>query len=298
MKSLQIKTILIPIDFSDTAMKALDYAIYMAKMNNAKISLLHVTDEIFINSEYAAATFNRQLVDEQAMLNQNIERLSQLGEQLRREGILEIEPITKIGGLHSQIVEVTKEQNIDLIIMGTHGVSGFQEFLIGSNTFRVVEDAKCPVLSVQHHSRKAVFENILVPFTDRPHSREKVEYAVEMAELYNAKIHILAIDLEDNPSDYRKMLLRAEQVKKIVEHRGIAYAEQVVTGGEADKIILDYVQQHNVDLIVMSDLNTDGLTDYFLGPLTQKIVNHSPIPVLSIPPMYNANSIDLHGYGW
>lgn len=99
----------------------------------------------------------------------------------------------------------TNETNSDIIILGTHGVSGFEEFFMGSNAFRVVTEAQCPVMSVQVHSTKVGFNDIVLPIDNSPASRQKVRFAVELAKHYDSKIHIAGI-LTLNYKDIRQSL--------------------------------------------------------------------------------------------
>ncbi len=89
-------------------------------------------------------------------------------------------PLIVTGRTHKLIIKTAKKLKVDIIVMGTHGASGIREFIGGSNTYRVTSDSECPVLSIQKHIKKPEFKNILVPFTDRAHSREKVDYAIKM----------------------------------------------------------------------------------------------------------------------
>src|SRR5207249_2642011 len=121
------------------------------------------------------------------------------------------------GKVHSEIVKAADEIKADIIVMGTHGVSGFREFIMGSNTFRVVHDAHCPVLSIQKHTKSVGFENILIPFRDKPHSREKVNYAIQLAKMYGAVLNVYGVNTENEDAYLRKLELEAEQIKRIAE---------------------------------------------------------------------------------
>ena len=184
MKPLFIRRILIPVDFSFTSLKAVDHALTIAKATNAEIFLLHIIENIHSTTDpmfFAMPKENALNNDLARLSNESLERVAN---KMRTKGVSKIKTITVFGRTHAQILKMSKKIKADLLVMGTHGVSGFKEFLMGSNTYRVVTDAECPVLSVQRKNKAGGFKNILVPFTDTPHSRNKVGYAIKMAELF------------------------------------------------------------------------------------------------------------------
>ena len=301
MKEFNINTILIPVDFSDTSFKALDHAILMAKLNKASITLLHVVegllpvsdpDEMFTSDESA-------VIYEKQVMSKGKAYMDKLAAKIKAEHAVEASALTAFGKTHKAILETAKHLKADIIIMGTHGVSGFREFVIGSNTFRIVSEANCPVLSVQKHTQKPGFKHILLPFRDKAHSRENVNYAIKMAEIYGAIIHVLGIDTDDDKASFRKISLEADQIKRLVEEKGVKCQLKVISGDFVSDLLLKYAGEIKADIIIaMSDMDRMRVSEYVVGPVIQQIVNHSPIPILSIRPMFNPNTIDLHGYGW
>ena len=216
---------------------------------------------------------------------------------MRTNGVSKIKTITVFGRTHAQILKMSKKIKADLLVMGTHGVSGFKEFLMGSNTYRVVTDAECPVLSVQRKNKAGGFKNILVPFTDTPHSRNKVGYAIKMAELFGSKISVLGFDSEISKAHSRKISLQGEQIKKIVEKQELECSLKITNAPYTAKSILDYVRKTGIDLItVIGNTDKRDITEYFKGSLAQQLINHSDLPVISIHALFNPNTIDLTFY--
>lgn len=303
METTDIKTILVPIDFSDTSLKALDEAVYLANITNATINLLHVAETIFptdnAGEHYATAIHNLE-EHEQEVFTRAKEYTEKLKERLNAKNDIQINPITVTGWVKDQILEVAEEINADIIIMGTHGVKGFKEMIIGSNTFRVVNECKIPVLSVQKHTESPGFRKILVPFRLKTHSREKVDPAIRAAKIYHSTIHLLAINTEEgDEEELRKVQYAAEQTKEIIEEHGIKCEMEVRSTDYLADTVSAYAQENKMDMIViMSHLDRVTISEYFMGPFSQQIVNHSPIPVLSIHPTFNPNTVDLRGYGW
>lgn len=137
------KKILVPTDGSEFAQKAEKHALFLAKTTGADIYALSVTENNFVNG--------LPLDDEVYQLNQILKERSE--ENLKEfdklnEDELKITHIVREGSPAKVILEVAKEENIDLIVMGSSGKSGFDRFIMGSVADKVVNSAKCAVLVV------------------------------------------------------------------------------------------------------------------------------------------------------
>ncbi|MGZ4157789.1 MAG: universal stress protein, partial [Bacteroidia bacterium] len=300
--TFDIKRILVPVDFSETSMEALNHAIYLAKITKASITMINVTETVqpvVVPVDYPIAYSYNIETFEKAAITHSKQHLKKLTDKIKKKDNISISFVATIGWVKDEIIETAKRIKADIIIMGTHGVKGFREFIMGSNTFRVVNESQCPVLSIQKHTSEIGFTNILVPFRDKPHSREKVDYAIRMAEIYGASIIVLGIDTDGDKGQFNKIVKEAEQIKKIVEKHNVPCKIKVRSSGYLADEVLKYAGKKNVDLIVaMADLDRMRVSEYFMGPFSQQIVNHSSIPILSIRPSFNPETIDLHGYGW
>ncbi|HYG34803.1 MAG TPA: universal stress protein [Clostridia bacterium] len=145
--SLQLKRILVPTDFSECSLQALDYALGLANEFGAKITLLHIVEPAFVPDSYLGSLPTMDEVN-QNVLEGGRERL----EALNRKRIghrVPAETLVRMGRAHSEIPDTAKALGIDLIVMGTHGASGLQHILLGSTAERVIRHAPCPVMTVR-----------------------------------------------------------------------------------------------------------------------------------------------------
>jgi len=297
-----IKKMLIPVDFSGTGIKVLDQAILMAEKTNAEITLITVLEGPFSymgpddirKSVYKNQKYEKQIFDE---ADRNMKELQ---EKLIKAGVSKVNYLIKAGGTpYKKILLMAKQTKADIILMGTHGVSGFREFAMGSNTFKVVSEAHCPVLSIQKHTKKTGFKSILLPFRDKPHSREKVDYAISIAKIYGATLHILGVSYDPASAKVKKIPLEAQQIKRIAEKQGVNCTEEVVHGNYLANLIFEHAKRVNADLlVVMSDLDKMNISEYIIGPVIQQIVNHSKIPVLTIHPIINSEMFNNNEVDW
>ncbi|MGP8215532.1 MAG: universal stress protein [Bacteroidia bacterium] len=294
MSTFEIKRILVPVDFSGTGEKVMEQAILMAKKAKATITLITVLEGPLSNvgPDLFGLSINHIEKYEDAIMDWVKQHMEAFKRKLIAGGVIKVDYIIEKGSPYKKILTTAQKIKADIILMGTHGVSGVREFVIGSNTFRVISESPCPVLSIQKHIKKAGFKEILLPFRDKAHSREKVEYAIGIANLYGASIHVLGISYDKDPSAVKKIQLEADQIIRIIKKASVNCTEEVIKGDYKEKLILEHANKIKADLIIaMSDLDIIEISEFISGPFIQHLVNHSRIPVLSIRPKYNPNPI-------
>jgi nucleotide-binding universal stress UspA family protein len=281
-KKFQIRKILIPFDFSETAELAIEHAVFMAKLHKADIILLHIIESYSFASAITSAFGKSQSEFEDKMESSAKEKLQQLTEKLHHDSGMKVTHITEKGKIYKKIVSIAEENQADIIIMGTHGVSGFQDFLVGSNTYRVVISAPCPVISVQAHSRKIGFKDIVLPIDNSHSSRQKVKYAVEIAKHYNSIIHIAGMMTMNDVDLQRRFEVKVHQVQAYLEEHEVAHTVKVFKTDTSPTTTMNYASQINADLlIIMTEQEGSGI---FMGNYAQQIINQSKIPVMNIRP--------------
>ncbi|MBL0104077.1 MAG: universal stress protein [Bacteroidetes bacterium] len=222
-KKFQIKRILIPFDFSETAELALEHAVFMAKLHKADILLLHVVESFSFASAISSAFGKSQSEFESKMESSAKDRLQNLTEKLHHDSGMSVSFKIDSGKIYKKIMSVAEEEKVDIIVMGTHGVSGFQEFLVGSNTYRVVMSAPCPVISVQTHAKKIGFKNIILPIDNSHSSRQKVKHAVEIAKHYNSVVHIAGMMTMTDVDLQRRFEVKIHQVRDYFEEHEVPH---------------------------------------------------------------------------
>jgi nucleotide-binding universal stress UspA family protein len=151
---IRLKTILFPTDFSETSQEAARYAISFAREFKAKVFVLHVVNEkIFTESSMPRVVSVEEM--EREMTEEARKRLKTLVPAEEAEG-LDWETVIRQGEPFIEIIRFAKDQDVDLIVIGTHGRSGFEHIIFGSTAEKVVRKAPCPVLSVRPEQREFV----------------------------------------------------------------------------------------------------------------------------------------------
>jgi universal stress protein A len=152
----RLKRILAPVDFSECSRKALQYAAPFCAQFQASLVLLHVVEVPYVASEVPVV----QLDQWQTQMNENaIHRLTALKQEANLRG-LKVENVIRIGNPYREIVAAAKEMPADLIILSTHGHTGFSRMFMGSTAERVVRHASCPVLVVRENEHEFIREPV------------------------------------------------------------------------------------------------------------------------------------------
>jgi nucleotide-binding universal stress UspA family protein len=278
-KDFHIKKILIPYDFSETADLSLEHAVFMAKLLKAEIILLHIVETLTFTSAISHALSGFEKKVETA----SNEKLRELADKLHAENGILVNVLTDVGKIYKRIVHNAKQSHCDLIIMGTHGSSG-SGTVVGSNTAKVVMESGIPVISVQAHSKKIGFTKVVLPIDDTPESRQKVNFAMEIAMVYNAHVYVVGIMQSRNEDYQRKFRIKVEQVVEFLQQHNIACESKLVNGDDLAKLTLSVATELDADLIIIMTEQEPSITGLLLGTYATKVVNQSKIPVMTVRP--------------
>ncbi len=301
MKTINIQKILVPIDFSELSTYAVEYAMQIAHIHASKIILVHAIEDMLnfsVPGDFVLST--EEFIEKEKELQKvKSERIEKYALSMREKYSYAFESRVVFGKSHRAIIELVEQEKIDMVVMSTHGVSGFREFVIGSNAVRIISECPCPVLSVQKAMPRPTINKILLPFKDDPFSRQKVNIAIQFAKWFDAEVYTLGIETEGEESHYIKIQRERNQIKEYLDSYGIKNNLKIVESNNVSKAILNYGKEIEASmLLVMADMEREDFVEYLMGPVAQQLVNHSNIPVLSVQPTRHPDTIDLHPYGW
>jgi nucleotide-binding universal stress UspA family protein len=284
LKDEFMKKILVPTDFSDFADKALQTAVNIAKKTKGEILLVNV-NEMAVAALPIAEYYYYDKEKEQSylqMVNESLDKtLKKITSDMDLQDV-QVSTFVESGLLVDVIEELSEREKVDLIVMGTQGATGAKEMLIGSNTEKVVRNAKCPVLSVPNKVFDD-FSTIVFPTTLRPDQMGVFKTLANLQNIFQGKIHLLYLNnpahlADDDAISARKDEMMAESGLKNAE---IFMGKQNVF--DEENAILEFAKNQKADLIVMGTHQRKGLAHLFLGSITEDTINHSEIPVLAIP---------------
>lgn len=240
MKKFGIKKILVPTDFSETAANALRQAIYLAKLNKAEIKLIHVVSPVYTTGSELTLPYSQDFFNK--IKKAATDHLKEIANETKESNDVKTTFDVRMGGVEEVINFIAKKEKIDLILMGTHGTSGVKEFFIGSNAYKVVHNANNPVITVQKKT-KAGFKNIIMPIRLGLHSRQKVDYVVDLARALGSTVHV--VGFTDLKSNHKKDKLKGyvKQVEKYLKKLEINYKSTLIFEDNFTKEILSYAKK-------------------------------------------------------
>ncbi|MCO6499849.1 MAG: universal stress protein [Vicingus serpentipes] len=273
-----MKNILVPTDFSECAHHAAEVAVQIAKEASATIHLLHVVD-IPLTSYDAGMHTYENIPETMFLMNHAKESMEKLKNETMFNGV-EVTTMVEFDLTYSRITNEAKEKNVDLIVMGSHGASGFQELMIGSNAERVVRFAACPVLTIKKKHTKFDIQNIVLASDFKEDSAPFFDHFSAFIKLFDAHIHLLkvntALNFEITPVSRKLMesFLIKHDVKNSSTH---IYNDESEEDG-----ILNFAEEVDADLIAIGTHGRTGLSHLVNGSLAESVINHAGRPVLSI----------------
>jgi len=283
--------ILVPTDFSDLSMKAIDAAISYASIFNGKISLFHSHIPITELDEPYALGMSNQVYQDYEEIEQSIrERLEEISnEKIDKKFLGDL--IVHIGNPAQSIVE--ESDGYDLIVMSTHGRTGFSRFLLGSVSEKVLRLSKVPVLVVENESNVDKFKNILVTTDFSENATAAFPHALNIAMKTGGTVdilHILSLDqFEDKETDPSIKNIRQQRMKLIEKEYFHGLGDRVksytiVSEDSPHEAILKFVRGSDYNLIVMATVGKTGIKYMMLGSTTANVVRHVKTAVLSVKP--------------
>ena len=193
----------------------------------------------------------------------------------------------KKGKVYHEIDQLARHEGAGLIIAGTHGISGFEEYWIGSNAYKIVTYASSPVIVVRHdYSIKKGINKILTPIDSSAETIQKLPYVVRLAKMFKSEVHILATHSSHLNSIQRLADKYVQQATSYLFANEVPFVEDSIVSNDLTKSTLQYAMNVDVDLIsIMTEQETPSNT--LLGLHAQQIISQSPMPVLSIHPQDN-----------
>jgi len=273
-----MKNILVAVDFSECSMNALEHALTIAVNADAGVEMIFV-----IKPDTSRDMFTEGPQTLSSMVQDKFDEL--IAKYQPQMGDNKLTYIIREGKVYNEIVNEADKKEVFLVMAGTHGSSGFEEFWMGSNANRIVSAIKKPVITIRGGVNiKRHLEKIVLPLDSTPETRQKVPFTAYMAKIFNAEIHILRVYTSKVRAVIRKVDSYAEQVVKHLEEENIKYALESVQADNITDATIEYALKTNANLISIMTEQEISAKNLLLGPYAQQMVNHSPIPVLSIHP--------------
>jgi nucleotide-binding universal stress UspA family protein len=300
---IEIRRILCPIDFSDYSRRALDHAIAIARWYESTVTVLHVFSTAPVAAVGPGPVVLEPIVLTAVDRDQLLADTKAFAETEGAPGVT-IDAAVRAGNTASEILEQVTSMKADLVVIGTHGRSGFERLLLGSVAEKVLRKASCPVMTVPRRLPDAVpagpvlYKRILCPVDFSESSLHALKYATSMAQEADGQLtvlHVVAHEFEYEPDiayetgmrigDFlkqREEVLRRRLQETIAGAPEFCSVESLITQGKPWREVLRVAAERQSDLIVMGVQGRGAVDLLFFGSTTQHVVREASCPVLTL----------------
>ncbi|WP_179352279.1 universal stress protein [Winogradskyella vidalii] len=273
-----MKKIIVPVDFSKHSEYALETGAALAKQHQSELVVMHMLEL----SESIFSTTSAQRNEENAymMMIANKKFESFLDKAYLED--VEVTPLIKYHKVLKEVAEVAVEIKADLIVMGSRGHNDYDGVFTGSNTEKVVRYSDTPVLVVKSKPESVNFNHsvLATDFTEK--SIPAVKKALQLLTKLSKKITLLHINLPN--LSFLSTDEVDERIAEFLEKSKLSEAEvniARISDHNVEDGVVSYAHRHNGDSVAMITHGRTGLSHFFGGSISEDVVNHTTLPVIT-----------------
>lgn len=292
--------ILVPLDGSELAERALSPATTLATPHSGKVILLSVT---YLQHMFVEEPEGYGFLLPEDSLAQTRRELTAYLENLRRTRArpeLNLLPRVLEGDVASCIVDTAASEDVDLIVMSTHGRSGFSRWMLGSVTERVLRQAPCPVLVIRETKP---FQHVLITLDGSELSEQALGPGLEVARRFGSRVTLFQVEpseelapqfvaelesvegsLSEKARDDFYLETYLQRVSRQFQPTMDQEIEFASATGPVAPAILDFIESHDVDLVAMTTHGRSGLKRWVYGSVTEKVLHVADCGLLVVRP--------------
>lgn len=271
-----MKKILIPTDFSKHAEYALKVAAQIAKKNDGEIILLHMLE--LPQQAGDAIGAGKDIPEIMFFKNAAMKKLEDLMDEDYLDG-LKVSEVVQFELAFDGILKISQKNNVDLIVMGSHGASGYKEMFIGSNAEKVVRNSDVPVLIIKKEQENFQVNDFVFASDFSDEVKRPFEKVVEFANKFDSTLHLAMIN---TPNDFKSTSTSEEIMNNFISNFKVnKHQTHIYNETNIEKGILNFSNSINADLIGMCTHGRKGLSHFFNGSISEDLVNHATRPVIT-----------------
>ena len=285
-----MKNITVPVDFSGESLKGLDLALLFSLKTGVHIHMIHVlkynSDEELLNQEYLSA-------------ERQFESICELySGKLRNDSRLTYSIAS--GKVYEEVLNVAEADPSGIIAMSTHGQSGFEDFFLGGQAFRIISASTQPVITIRKKPVPASVRRIVIPIDSTVETRQKVPAAAQLAKMFGAEVYIAVLSSSRGRKVQERLTAYSRQVEGYFDLQGITWHTERLTGNNRADLTIGYAGEVGADLLVIMSEQEASMTNLILGNYAQQVLNKAEIPVLNITPkpMYRPDAGEMFLHSW
>jgi len=268
--------IIVAIDFSDCSINAFIHALSIARHCSVDLHLVWVEKPLSEKDKFdkqydSAARDVKKQFDEMILKYQPELPGNKITYKIRT------------GTVYKEIAKEAKDTKAMLVVAGTHGASGFEEFWIGSNANKIVSAAPCPVITIRAGINiMRPLKKIVMPIDRTIETRQKATFTGYLARKHDAEVHILSLYTSKVKALRSDVNIYAGQVELYFQQEGVNYQMAFMECDNISDAMIEYAKKTDANLISIMTEQESKTSNLWMGTYAHQTVNHSPIPVLSI----------------
>lgn len=270
-----MKRILVPCDFSDTAVQAFKFAVDLACESSGEVILLNVVELPVMHESVLMPTLSFEeafIKDMKAHAEKNFAKMK---DKWSKES--KVTSFIEFGGATPTIRDFVKDNNIDLIVMGTHGASGLKEFFVGSNTEKIVRSSAVPVIAIKGSVKFSSIKNIVFPNTFGLDQEELTLKVKDLQSFFKATLHVLYVN---TPSTFRRDIEVKKEMKAFAKRFMLKdYTITIFNDYSEEEGLRNFVAETKADMVAMSTHGRRGINHLMSGSIAEDVVNHLTCPI-------------------
>jgi len=273
--------IVVPLDFHEQSMIALEQTRGIARFMKAEIIILYIIEATDIIS-----SMFRKEEQEKKIYEEVKRRLEELAASTSEKFGLPVSLRIERGKVHEQILRVSEEVKARFIVMGKNDADeGFKRF-IGQNTSHVIANSDCPVITIKGKEHNLGVKNIVLPLDLTKKTREKVFNAVSFGLHFNSAIWMVSVLTGGVSITRSRIYAKMKKAKSMIEENGVPCNIKLFKRTEKPdyEVIIKYALDIDADLIMIMTHQESDFRDHYIGTFAHEIINRSDIPVMTMIP--------------
>lgn len=273
--------IVVPLDFHEQSMIALEQTRGIARFMKAEIIILYIIEATDIIS-----SMFRKEEQEKKIYEEVKRRLEELAASTSEKYGLPVSLRIERGKVHEQILRVSEEVRARFIVMGKNDADeGFKRF-IGQNTSHVIANSDCPVITIKGKEHNLGVKNIVLPLDLTKKTREKVFNAVSFGLHFNSAIWMVSVLTGGVSITRSRIYAKMKKAKSMIEENGVPCNIKLFKKTEKPdyEVIIKYALDIDADLIMIMTHQESDFRDHYIGTFAHEIINRSDIPVMTMIP--------------
>lgn len=277
-KPYTMKSILVPTDFSDCAKYASDLAMQLAKRSHSMLHYVHLLD-VPVDWLYTGAGMDERYPNVNNRVKKARRALNLLAEAAEKQGI-QVKTDIEYDQSYTMVIKYADQHAIDLIVMGSHGASGLKELFIGSYTQKIVRSTLVPVLVIKRPQDQLHIRDVVLAYDFETEAYDQFKKAMEYVVLIQAKIHLVFINTPANFKGTPEISQKMKEYTLLMPE--LVSSAEIYNSFGFEQGLLSFCREKEAGMIIMITCGRQGLNRFLNSSVTERVINHVDIPVMSL----------------